>query len=630
MATLPPTATDPEEARRLEAVYRLDLLDTPEEPEYDELVRLAAEICGTPISTITIVDADRQWFKAAIGLTDRETPRSVSFCAQAIRHPDLFVVENAASHPTFSRYSNVTGSPGIRFYAGVPLQANGQAVGTLCVIDTVPRSLSESQRTALRILGRQVKARIELRTQKHSLENAMARNQQLNAELEARNSLLTAFMNNGPFISYIKDAQGRMVFYNARLAERFGVSQQTWIGRSNEELWSPDIAAELRRNDEAVLSSGQPIEVTEVTRSADGTPSHWRSYKFPFLDGHGRPMLAGVSIDITEQLRRQAQLDAALEDKLELARSLESSTQLFQTFVRNNPNICFFKSSEGRYLAYNSRFAEHFGIDEQAWIGKTDMDVRPPQEAAEVRRLDLEVMAQQEVYESVLNLANAQGVQVWHKVFKFPIRLPDGESILAGVALDITHEVEKEQALAQANLQLEQLATQDALTGLPNRRVFEQRIATDFAIARRTSLPLCLLMVDIDNFKKRNDSHGHAAGDEALRSLAQLLVGIIRAGDVAARIGGEEFAIVLTATPATGALQFADRLHARIRAIPCASGPITVSIGISTLHHESHNWQQLLDEADKAMYQAKRAGKDRSMLFSAQTQETAQQTPVSQ
>jgi diguanylate cyclase (GGDEF)-like protein/PAS domain S-box-containing protein len=614
------SASDLGEKERLEAVYSLDLLDTPEEPEYDELVRLAAEICGTPISTVTIVDADRQWFKAVVGLRERETPRSVSFCAQAIRQPDLFIVENAATDPHFSNYANVTGNPGIRFYAGMTLEANGFPVGTLCVIDTVPRTLSGSQRNALRILGRQVKARIELRAQKRTLEAAVTRNEQLNAELSARNSLFTSFLNNGPFVSYIKDADGRLVFYNTQLARHFGIDEQAWIGRSNEELWPSAVAKELRKNDDSVLNEGKPIEVIETTPAPDGSASSWRSYKFPFRDGLDQPMLAGMSIDITEQIRQQSQLEAALEEKLQLARSLENSTQIFQTFVRNNPNICFFKSSDGKYLAYNSRFAEHFGIDEQAWLGKTDMDVRPPREAEAVRELDLEVLAQQEVHQNIMHLLNARGQEVWHKVFKFPIRLPGGESILAGVALDITQEIEKEQALEQANRQLEEMATLDALTGLANRRIFEDHITTDLALARRTGLPLCLVMLDIDDFKKRNDTYGHDAGDEALRALALVLKKSVRAGDITARIGGEEFAVLLTATPQSGARHYVERLQARIQAIECVSGPITVSMGIAELHPAIAHWKQLLVEADKAMYAAKRAGKNRYLFYTADSE----------
>lgn len=605
------------EAERLKAVHDLEILDTPEEPEFDELVRLAAEICGTPISTVSIVDSDRQWFKAAVGLEVRQTPRAqASFCSTAMWQPDVFIVEDAARDEHFRDYSTVTGAPHIRFYAGVPLEANGLPLGALCVIDTEPRVLTESQRNALRILGRQVKARIELRAKTASLEEAIQRNHQLNGELRTRNELFTAFMNHGPFVSYIKNAEGRMLYYNRRLASQFNITEQEWIGRSNEDLWPAELAAELRRNDDSVFAAGEPIEVTETMRSGDRPPSYWRSYKFPFNDQQGNPLLAGMSLNITEQLRRQAELDAALEEKLHLAKNLENTTQLFQSFVHNNPNLCFFKSSEGRYLGYNRRFAEHYGVDEHAWIGKSDAEVRSPTEAAIDRALDLEVLAQNEVHESIRELRDAAGDEVWYKAFRFPIRLPSGDSILACVALDVTEEIRKERELASLNQRLEQLATIDSLTGLANRRVFESRLATDFALSRRSDHSLCVLVLDIDNFKKRNDTYGHAAGDDALRVLAAVLKENTRAADLAARVGGEEFAILLTATDCEGAAHFTSRLQTQIRDAFCCSGQITVSIGIAALKSETAGWEQMLSEADYAMYQAKRAGKDRFQLFS--------------
>ena len=134
------------EQARLAALYSLDILDTAEEPEYEELVRLAATICGTPISAVTLVDADRQWFKAITGLSIRETPRSVSFCSHTIQQSGLLLVENAAEDPRFRNNPVVVNDPGIRFYAGVPIEANGQPVGAFCVIDTVPEPSRQSKR----------------------------------------------------------------------------------------------------------------------------------------------------------------------------------------------------------------------------------------------------------------------------------------------------------------------------------------------------------------------------------------------------------------------------------------------------------------------------------------------------
>src|ERR1700744_5750994 len=158
----PMIAAKPEnEKQRLEALQRLELLDTDPEPEFDELVNLAAAICGTPISLVTLLDERRQWFKAAIGMDIAETPREIAFCSHAIRQPDMFLVADAAVDPRFADNPLVTGDPHIRFYAGVPISSpDGFALGTLCVIDNKPRQLTQLQMDMLTMLARQVNARM--------------------------------------------------------------------------------------------------------------------------------------------------------------------------------------------------------------------------------------------------------------------------------------------------------------------------------------------------------------------------------------------------------------------------------------------------------------------------------------
>lgn len=158
------------ETQRLAALQAYRILDTAPEEEYDDLVALAAQFCEAPMASITLVDETRQWFKARIGLSDPQTPRTVSFCSQAIAtgDNDLFVVNDARLDPRFSHYANVTGAPGIRFYAGAPLiTPDGFALGTLCIIDRQPRTLTPEQSRALRVLRRHVVNALELRRLTH-------------------------------------------------------------------------------------------------------------------------------------------------------------------------------------------------------------------------------------------------------------------------------------------------------------------------------------------------------------------------------------------------------------------------------------------------------------------------------
>ncbi len=157
------------EAERLRTLRSYKILDTKPEERFDELTRLAALICGVPISLISLIDADRQWFKS------RLTPRAQAFCTHAIMQPEMFVVPEASQDERFAQNPLVTGDPHIRFYAGAPLAArDGHLLGTLCVIDREPHTLMPAQTEALKIVGRLVIANIELRSDLQELKDALA------------------------------------------------------------------------------------------------------------------------------------------------------------------------------------------------------------------------------------------------------------------------------------------------------------------------------------------------------------------------------------------------------------------------------------------------------------------------
>ena len=163
------------ESERLRALRSYKILDTKPEERFDELTKLAAIICGVPMSLITLIDTDRQWFKSKVGLEISETPRAQAFCTHAIMQPQMFEVPDAAEDARFAKNPLVTGDPNIRFYAGAPLAtSDGHLLGTMCVLDRKPRTLTAEQKTALEILGRQVVANMELRSNLRELKEALA------------------------------------------------------------------------------------------------------------------------------------------------------------------------------------------------------------------------------------------------------------------------------------------------------------------------------------------------------------------------------------------------------------------------------------------------------------------------
>jgi anti-sigma regulatory factor (Ser/Thr protein kinase) len=181
----------PDETARLAALRQYRILDTEPERAFDDLALLASYICRTPIALISVVDADRQWFKARKGVAFTETSRAVSFCSHAIEQRGLFIVEDARADERFRNNPLVTDGPYVRFYAGAPLLTrDGHALGTLCVIDRVPRTLSPDQRDALDALRRQVEAQLELRRNLHELKVALAARDRAEAEVVTLSGLI--------------------------------------------------------------------------------------------------------------------------------------------------------------------------------------------------------------------------------------------------------------------------------------------------------------------------------------------------------------------------------------------------------------------------------------------------------
>ena len=237
-----PARLPDDESRRLSALAALQVLDSPPEPEFDALVRVASEVLGTPISLISLVDADRQWFKANQGLEGAtQTERDLAFCAHAILQDRLLEVTDAAQDPRFADNPLVTGAPGIRFYAGAPLRlSDGSRVGTLCVIDREPRQLSDAQREVLRLLSvaavRALEGRRALLEERRLREEA-ATAAEYQARSEARFRALSAASPLGVFAT---DPQGACTYTNARWQAIYGMTLPESLGDGWASTLHPD------------------------------------------------------------------------------------------------------------------------------------------------------------------------------------------------------------------------------------------------------------------------------------------------------------------------------------------------------------------------------------------------------
>ena len=340
------------ESERLEILRQARLLDTSPEEEFDILARLASLICETPIAMVTLVDKERQWFKAKIGQENQESSRDFAFCSHTILDREPLVVKDAASDPRFATNPLVTGEPFIRFYAGIPLEpVEGLRIGSLCVIDRVQRELSSSQMDALHLLASQATKHINLRRSQYALQDAVAVGNQVERELRASHGLFHALMDNSPFLAYMKDAEGRMVYYNQRCAERFRVDREAWLGQTDADLWPASVASALRGNDLAVLREWKTLVFEEQVDAPEEASTQWRSYKFPFKDSKGREYVAGLSVDISADKQAQLQLreyQTALEEANEKLRWMAVTDALtglanrraFETALDNELALC--------------------------------------------------------------------------------------------------------------------------------------------------------------------------------------------------------------------------------------------------------------------------------------------------
>ncbi len=299
----PPADRRPEgdESARLRELACYGILDTAPEPVFDDLTRLAAQICGTPMALISLVDRHRHWFKSTVGVDMDEMPRQGTFCDHAIWQDDLLIVPDAALDPRFAECAVVRGTPNVRFYAGVPLRtASGHALGTFSVLDRRPRRLDARQCDGLGALARQAMAQMELKRTIHELRCTATERQAAEAALRKSEERFQKFMNSGPAVAYVKDATGRFVYVNEPTARRFRIPVSDWIGKTDAELLGQSSADAVVEHDLTVLNDEKTVVAEEAVPSADGA-RYWQSYKFLLHDDAGQKQVGGMSFDITER-----------------------------------------------------------------------------------------------------------------------------------------------------------------------------------------------------------------------------------------------------------------------------------------------------------------------------------------
>ncbi|MCR6629802.1 MAG: diguanylate cyclase [Magnetospirillum sp.] len=304
-------------------------------------------------------------------------------------------------------------------------------------------------------------------------------------------------------------------------------------------------------------------------------------------------------------------LNATLEARVaERTRELEEARAFAERLVEMLPNPVWLKDERGRYRLYNRAFREFFAIGPTAWHGRTAAEVLGEHLPVEEMETDATLMSGGgERLDYEMSMPDVTGMPRALMVSKSLLRLGDGEPHgLVAVATDITERKGLER-------ELRRLATVDPLTGAFNRRYFLSAAVQEMERAARYGTPLAVMMVDIDHFKRINDLHGHALGDEVLKQVVEVCRANLREVDVFARLGGEEFAALLPQTAMPGAHGLAERLRRAVAEmlVPIAGQDVrvTISVGVAERHSDETRFDHLLGRADQALYCAKQAGRDR-------------------
>ena len=234
------------EAARQAALESYNIIDSKDEKAFDDLTLIASQICQTPIALVSLIDNDRQWFKSRYGLDITETPRNISFCGHAINEPQkIFEVNNTAEDQRFVDSPLVTGQPNIAFYAGVPLvDDDNLALGTLCVFDREPRTLTQDQKDALKALANEVMNRISLRKKNQTLEYEIA---ERTSELVASNTKYYTLYHNAPDMMVTIDAINQTIIEcNKSTCIKLGYTREEIIGATIFDIYHPDCHDKVR------------------------------------------------------------------------------------------------------------------------------------------------------------------------------------------------------------------------------------------------------------------------------------------------------------------------------------------------------------------------------------------------
>lgn len=302
-------AGDPTPARIVEWSPAAHVLDWGLHEELKDLLELIGVICGSHECVIHLHDPGRQILTTYVNQAIVEMPLESCFCSHTVRQDALFAVADLRDDPRFCEHVFVRSEPHLRFYAGHPLiTTSGQKIGAVCLSGSMPWQMTTVQQKTLSVLARHFAVRIETKEQLLALDAAVQKKSRYADELEVSDSRFRTFLDSSPVSAFIKDEEGRMVYCNQALANRFGATPEEWIGKTDFETWPREIAEQFHRTDQNVLQQNREFHYEDRTHGPEGRLVTWDVHKYPFVDASGRRSVACMALDVTSRWEAQQEL----------------------------------------------------------------------------------------------------------------------------------------------------------------------------------------------------------------------------------------------------------------------------------------------------------------------------------
>ena len=550
-------APDPEtEARRLARLRTLSVLDTAPEALFDGLAQAAAAALGTPMAAVNLIDADRQWTKAGVGVeVGASRPRSEALCAHAILGDAVLEVPDARHDPRFADNPLVSCPGGIRFYAGAPITLDdGSRLGALCAVDRQPRTLNASQRELLQSLARVASEALQLRLDSLEREVLLERTGRLAQVGGWSLDLSSNVLRWSPQTFHLHDLpvgtppslEQALAFYPSEARQRLVQA----IERARREGGDWDLELPL------VTATGRKLWVRAMGR-------------VEYLDDGQPHRLVGAIQDIS--IRRQ------------VTTALETSERRFRQMFQYSPGLICTHDHEGVLLSVNPAAARALGYSVGELLGRPLSDFRPESRRPAFRDYLLRIITAGTDSGTLELIAKDGSRRIWQ--YQNVLDDEADDPYILGHAQDITERFQTERTLRE-------WSQRDALTGCFNRRYLAELTA-------QAGVQWGCITVDLDHFKQVNDTYGHQRGDEVLIGMARFLERFVRTRDAVVRQGGDEFMLLLRDADAGVTGQVVARIDAER-----SQAPIAFTLGSATFG-PGNSLEQGMAEADRELYRTR-------------------------